>query len=356
MADNSWRRPRQADIARLAGVSQATVSYVVNGRTDGPAIPDQTRDRVLAAARELGYVANPSARSLAGGANRLIGVYTFESMFPMDHHDFYYPFLVGIEAEAEAQGYDLVLFTSATTADGRRSIFRGHTSRLGLADGCVLLGKNADRDELVQLRDDRYPFTYVGRREIPGGRISYVAADYAAATGRVVDHLVKLGHRRLAQLGPRTPGEYSADRDSGLREASARHGLDGTGLDCPIDDAGPGTDDVRRLLAAGATAFVVHEPAAALRVRAILGELGLRVPADCSLAVLNDPPGGIPEAADLTCFQIPRRGMGSRAVRLLLKQINDPRNAKPHTAVLRCTFVPGRTSGPAPAVSLKGMT
>ena len=88
MADNAWRRPRQADIARLAGVSQATVSYVLNGRTDRPVIPQQTQERVLAAARELGYVANPSARSLAGGSNRLIGVYTFESVFPIDHHDF----------------------------------------------------------------------------------------------------------------------------------------------------------------------------------------------------------------------------------------------------------------------------
>ncbi|GII91578.1 LacI family DNA-binding transcriptional regulator [Sinosporangium siamense] len=355
MSERNWRRPRQADIAKEAGVSQATVSYVISGRTDGPEIPEGTRARVLAAARRLGYVVNPVARNLAGGSTRLIGVYTFESVFPLDHHDFYHPFLVGIEAAAEAHGYDLVLFTSATGADGRRSIYRDNVNRLALTDGCVLIGKNADRDELARLRDDGFPFTYVGRREVPGDPIGYSAADYASATAEVVDHLADLGHRRVAYLGSTTPGEYTADRDTGFWEAARRHDLDTGGLLRPVGPEGLTPADVADLYERGATAFVVHDAAEALRVVDILGTLGLRVPYDCSVAALNDPPDGTAGAAELTCFHIPRREMGVEAVNLLMERLRQGPGAQPATTTLKCTFVAGRTSGPAPESRRKGI-
>lgn len=102
---NPGGRPRQADIAALAGVSQATVSLVINNRSGKyRQITEETRQRVWAAVAELGYVANPAARMLAGGRNGLLGVYTFESVFPLDPRDFYYPFLLGVEEEAERHG------------------------------------------------------------------------------------------------------------------------------------------------------------------------------------------------------------------------------------------------------------
>src|SRR5262245_48484111 len=113
MSRRPARRPTQADIARLAGVSQATVSVVLNGRDSDVRISPATRERVLTVIREWGYVANPSARSLAGGRNRIIGVHTFEPVFPTTSVDFYFPFLLGMEQEAADLGYDLLLFTSA---------------------------------------------------------------------------------------------------------------------------------------------------------------------------------------------------------------------------------------------------
>src|SRR4051794_26238265 len=112
MSDQPAPTPRQADVARLAGVSQATVSAVLNGTATDRRIAPATVARVEAAIAKLGYMPNMTARSLRGGHSGLLGVHTFESVFPVDRHDYYYPFLVGIESEAEAQGFDLVLFTS----------------------------------------------------------------------------------------------------------------------------------------------------------------------------------------------------------------------------------------------------
>ncbi len=117
------KRVRQTDVVRFGrrvagnrviGDQQADRRQRAYQRGDSP--------RVVTAVDELGYVADAAARSLAGGQNYLLGVFTFESIFPLQHRDFYYPFLVGIEEEAEQLGYDLLLFTSGGSVDGVRQI------------------------------------------------------------------------------------------------------------------------------------------------------------------------------------------------------------------------------------------
>jgi len=114
-------RPRLVDVAARAGVSTAIASTVLNKRGDSNmrASPE-TAERIRTAARELGYSPNPAAQRLALGRNRILGVFTFEPIFPLAQQDFYHPFLLGIEQEAEEQDYDLLLFTSART--GGRSV------------------------------------------------------------------------------------------------------------------------------------------------------------------------------------------------------------------------------------------
>ena len=179
------RRPTQSDIARAAGVSPAVVSLVINGRTDGKIrISERDPGRVRQAIRDLGYVPNLAARQLAGGRNRLIGVFTYEPVFPLGETNFYYPFLVGIEEQAEALGYDLLLFTRNDRGTGRRMIYRDGINALQVADGAVLLGTNEDRSELARILADGFPFVFAGRREINGVPLAYVGADYAAAAAR----------------------------------------------------------------------------------------------------------------------------------------------------------------------------
>ena len=143
MSDATSRRITQRDIARLAGVSQTTVSLVLNNRSsEETRIPEETRARVLSVIRETGYVADPVARRLADRHNRILGVFTYEPVFPSATADFYHPFLVGIEECAERLGCDLLLLTSVPVIDGRRRIYH-EDNRLRLADGCILLGRSS---------------------------------------------------------------------------------------------------------------------------------------------------------------------------------------------------------------------
>lgn len=342
------RRARQADIASLAGVSQATVSLILNGRDAGWQIALETRVRVLQAARQLGYVADPAARKLAGGSNRILGLYTFEAVFPVDQRDFYYPFLRGVEEEAANSGFDLLLFTSAGP-DGSREIYRDGVNRLLLADGCVLLGRHAPVAELTQLVKANFPFVFIGRRDIPGGGLTYVTSDYTGATADVVSHLAELGHRSMVYLGEGDAREPSIDRQRGFELGVERDNLDrqrNVVHRGPPDSVTP--ERLTAWLDEGVTAFCT-EIFLVDAFEAAADAVGKRAPHDFSLAVLGDRPGYMPAEDRRTRFSIPRREVGSAAVRLLLEILGSwPEREEPRQVLLPCSLIPGDTTGPPP--------
>ncbi|GAA3624368.1 LacI family DNA-binding transcriptional regulator [Lentzea roselyniae] len=327
------KRLTQQDIARMAGVSQATVSLVLNNRQDaGVRIAPETRARVLEVIRKTGYVANPIARRLHDHRNRILGVFTYEAVFPSTRADFYQPFLEGIEEQAEEAGCDLLLFTSAKAAGGRRRIF-SDDSRIRLADGCVLLGRSLDRDDLAQLLTEGIPFVSIGRRDDAGAPVPHVGADYPAAVRDLVDRAVALGHRRFAYVGAGTGAESSADRLRGFREAVAAHGVEGT----HVPFAGLG-----QLLDAGITAVLAEEVSDGAALVLAARERGLSVPGDLSVLALGAATRPAPRDVDLTGFTIPRREMGRRAVQALTEVLE--KGTTPQE-LLACRFVEGSTLG-----------
>jgi DNA-binding LacI/PurR family transcriptional regulator len=342
------RRPRIADVAKLAKVSPAVVSMVINNRTDstvrtGP----ETVKRVWAAISELGYVPNPVAQSLASGRNRILGVFTHEALFPVDQRSFYHPFLVGIEEEAEEQGYDMMLFTSTRHSDGTRRIYRDGVNRLQVADGAVLLGWAENREEIERLAAEGFPFTYVGRREIGDAAISYAAADYPGATAEVVEHLVELGHRRILYLSFQPEQEASVDRRRGFREAHQRLGLAIDEDFClSIKPSEISLGLLESWLAAGYSALVVENDILAEPLLRLAESAGMRVPESFSLAVLGDPLVYTEDTPNWTTYRLPRIEMGRHAARLLIAMLSAPQPQPPRHVVLPCTFVPGATSAP----------
>lgn len=341
------RRPRQIDVARQAGVSPATVSIVLNDRQDSTArVGAETRQRVLEAVAALGYVADPVAQSLAGGRNRLLGVFTYEALFPIRIQDFYYRFLVGIEEEAEALGYDLLLFTSSREADGQRTIYRQGINRLRLADGAVLLGVERDKSELIRLAGDGYPFVFVGRREVPDRQIAYVAADYATATAEIVAYMAAQGHRRIAYLGQPHRSESHMDRHAGYVAGCREAGLAvdaGLGWFGPPEAIDPSL--LQQLQRQGATAVLLEHDSAAHFLLQAAAALNLSVPGQLSIAILGDPLTEFETRPDITTFRIPRRRMGMQAVGLLVEMLERP-SAPLRRITLPCEFVPGVTVAP----------
>jgi LacI family transcriptional regulator len=305
------RRVTQQDIARMTGVSQTTVSMVLNEREDAARIAPETRERVLAAIRKTGYVADPIARRLAAQRNRFLGVFTYEPVFPAGLGDFYHPFLVGIEECAESIGCDLLLFTSAPVVDGRRRIFHSD-NRLRLADGCILLGRWLDPEELARLIAEGQPFVSVGRRDDAGGPVPYVGADYPAATAALVRRAVGLGHRRIAYVGEGAGAESHADRLRGFTSAAAEAGVGGVHV--RFTDAAAVLDE---LLNQEVTAIFVEEFADGAMLAEEAGRRALRVPDDLSFLALGDPTRPASTDLEFSGFRIPRREMGWQAVEVL---------------------------------------
>ncbi len=165
------------------------------------------------------------ARRLAERRNRILGVFTYEAVFPTASADFYHPFLLGIEECAEEMGCDLLLFTSAGAAGERRRIFN-EDSRVRLADARLLLGRTVDRDDLARLLAERIPFVSIGRRDDAGAPVPYVGADYPPAVRALVDRAAGLGHRRLAYVGTgagaESPGRPHARLPRGRRRGGGR--------------------------------------------------------------------------------------------------------------------------------------
>ncbi|MEJ8821182.1 LacI family DNA-binding transcriptional regulator [Variovorax humicola] len=340
----SNRRVTQLDIARLAGVSQATVSLVLNGTEYALArIPQETRERVQRIIRETRYVPDPIARRMAKGSNRILGVFTYEPAFPSAQADFFLPFLFGIEEEAQARGYDLLLLTGVGQG-AQRKIF-AEESRLRIADGCIVLGRAFDRDELQRLVAGDYPFVAIGRREDAGAPVPFVGADYATATGQLVQQARALGHTRLAYLGPTDTAESTADRWRGFRAAletdlrMALHMTDTAGTDAALMDA---------VLQSGATAVFCVELADAMRLEAAARARDLRLPQHLSVMALGSHLRAESSRTRFASFHIPREEMGRQATAMLVRRIEGGTGEPVQQALLPCEPIAGDTLGPAP--------
>jgi LacI family transcriptional regulator len=340
------KRATQADVARMAGVSQATVSLVLNAEPDR--VGAETRQRVLDAISKTGYSANPVAQRLARGRNQIVGVFTYEPVFPQGNGDFYHPFLVGIEREAERWGCDLLLFTSAPVENGRRRLSGKARAHLGVTDGCVLLGRTEDKQELMHLIDDGFPFVFVGRRELPGAAdLPYVGADYVRATLDVVGMFVEHGHERIGFVGELSDRESIIDRLTGYRTAMREAGLRPTSFD-PAELTPAEIVDV--VVENHLTGLVLAEAYRAGSIRAAAATRGLDVPGDLSIAVLGQPDVPVDPGADeagagiaWSGFRIPREEMGEQALSLLIELIEDPSGTTDRHRLLPCVVEPGTT-------------
>lgn len=335
------KRLTQHDIAKLAGVSQATVSLVLNGAPTALArIPKETRERVQHVIRTTGYVADPIARRMAKGLNRILGVFTYEPAFPSEQADFFTPFLLGIEEEAQAQNYDLLLLTGAGFGRERKIFADGN--RLRIADGCLVLGREFDRVELKRLVSGDYPFVAIGRREDAGGPVPYVGGDYASGTRALVEKARALGHDRLAFIGPSGSAESVVDRWRGFSGAI----IGSAELVLHVDEVGRGAaDTLDAIVASGATAVFFVELADAVRVEAAARERSLSIPGDFSAVVLGSHVRAERSHVQFTSFNIPREEMGRQATAMLVRRIEDA--APIEQILLTCDPVEGQTLGRA---------
>lgn len=327
------------EVARLAGVSVTTASKAVNGRTK---ISEATRERVLAAARQLDYHPNPLARSLHSGRSGTVGVVLVSTSM----HRFAVPLLLGIEAGLAE--IDLSLTLSDARGDEARVQELARTLRHRKVDGLIVVGDNNAVTPAVDA--GRVPVVYVHGCTARVEDVAHAPDDRGGAA-LAVDHLVATGRRRVAHLaGPR--GTRAADeRAGGVAEALARHGLELT----TSARYGPwsqrwGRAATAELLAEqpGLDAIVCGSDQIATGALAALEAVGRRVPDDVAvtghdnlpiLAQESDPP--------LTSVDMNLEELGATAARRLFEIID---GRPQHGLVLQpATLVVRGSTGGAPA-------
>lgn len=312
----------------------------MNGKSgQGIPISEDTRQRVLEAAAQLGYTANPVAQMLARGQNNLIGVFTYESTFPSMQADVFFPYLLGIQEEAGRQGYDVLLFTHSQPG-GVKEIYEKGANALRLADGSVLLGVHPDYQELQRLLDEGYPFVFIGRRSLSGYDLDWVVNDYAAGSEIATRHLLDLGHRRIGLIQGNPEFIHSQDMRRGSQTAVAQ--FEGAQLfevrsDMLIPDALSRVIETHRL-----TALISTDRGDFDQMMFSLSQLGVHVPGDISVITLDpiDRDGGMHGA---TCLWLDRHTVGIEAVRLLIARLANPDKPAQHILV-PCSFMAGKTT------------
>jgi DNA-binding LacI/PurR family transcriptional regulator len=272
------KRPTLADVAARAGVSTALASIVMREAKGAGAA---TRERVLQAAREIGYRPDARARLLRSRRSRLLGV-----QFDL-RHPFHADLVEGVYAAADAADYQIALSAVAARRTERRAV------ETLLADRCealILLGPQAPAARLAELAR-QLPVVSVARRlrsSAAGPEVVRTADDEGAR--QAVDHLVGLGHRDVVHIdGGRAPG--AADRRRGYRAAMNRHGL---GAHVRVLPGGPteeeGAAAARALTATGSrpTAVLAFNDRCATGLLDTFLRAGVTVPGDVSVVGFDD--------------------------------------------------------------------
>ncbi|MEU8435951.1 LacI family DNA-binding transcriptional regulator [Streptomyces sp. NPDC029216] len=319
-----------AEVAARAGVSPATVSRVLNG---GYPVAGVTRTRVERAVEELGYVANGPARALAAATSDLVGILVH------DIADAYFGILTGSLQHAldptgggGARRLAVVCNTQGAPASETACLTLLEGQRAG---GVVLTG-GADEDpehtaaltaRVARMAGAGTPVVLCGRPPLPvppALPVATVMFDDRGGAFRLAEHLLTLGHRRIAYVaGP--PGlSTTRERLAGHREALRRHdpALPAACAELTVHAGfarAAGYDATRELLRRGKpfTAVAAADDTAAVGVAAALREAGLRIPEDVSVTGFDDLPFSQDTAPALTTVRVPLREAGVLAAQLV---------------------------------------
>jgi DNA-binding LacI/PurR family transcriptional regulator len=306
--------PTINDVARAAGVSPSTVSYVLSGRRP---ISAPTRARVQAAIAELGFHPHAGARALASSRTNVLAL-----VVPL-RADVNVPvimqFATAVVTAARTYNHDVLLLTKDEGTAGLERV-----ANSTMVDALIVMDVEKDDVRLPALRRLKQPSVLIGLPGDPGG-IACVDLDFAAAARESLRHLARHGHRRVALIGP-SPAVYR--RGTGYAErflAGFAAEAAALGLATVTHPCEPGRDGVLACLAGveaelpGTTALVVHNEEA---LRPLLDHLGGRVPAELSVVAVCPRDVALAMPLPLTSVDIPTHEVGGLAVETAMRLLD----------------------------------
>ena len=312
--------PTIRDVAQRAAVHPGTASRALNEATRALVKPE-TAERVRAAAVALGYRPNYLARSFKTRKTYSVGV-----VFPDINNPLFPPIVRGVEDRLSTSGYFALLANTENDLEREKRVLDGMLGRK--IDGLILATARRRDPVLVELARHGTAMVLVNR-VVEDHAFSSVSADDRAGIGMVIEHLVGLGHRRIAHVGgpqslstgyQRYRGFVSSMSNSGLKlekglVAFASQFSIAEGIRCA-------TEVLSR--PAPPSAIVAANDMLALGCYTALDRLGLRCPDDVSVAGFNDMPFIDRFRPPLTSVHIPHYDLGTHAADLLLERVTQP--------------------------------
>ena len=320
-----------SDVARAAGVSRATVSRVVNGLST---VDATIAARVRATIQALNYTPSGTARSLSLGVTNTVGMVVPDLGNPMFHE-----VLKGFHRAAAADGYRVLVADSQENAHEEAALAHDARKR---CDAVVLCAPRMSGEELAGVLAATSPSVVINRADTPGAAPS-VTVDYESGIRAVAQHLVSLGHRRIAFLAGPPASASNAARIAGL-EAFLRDRPDVELVRIPcgssMDDGYQSWPSVE---AAAVTAVLAFNDLVALGLIGRLHESGVRVPEDLSVAGFDDVPFGRFSVPALTTVSVDQSGVGATAWRQLHARITGRESRE--TTVFRPELIVRQSTG-----------
>lgn len=331
--------PTIADVARLAGVHKATASRALNPRT-ADLVNTKTARRVVLAAKRLRYQPNSLARSLRTSQSSTVGVLIPDLTNPL------FPLVVrGIEDALGAHEYTALLANTDDDPERTQARFDALLSRK--VDGFLIATAWRDDPLLARAAEQGITAVLVNRTtDVP--LFPAVTGDDQAGVAMAVEHLVQLGHRRIAHLSGPTVVSTGFVRAQAFRHAMAAHALPDLIVECAAYTEHAGAAAAHSLVDdhPDVTAILAGNDMIALGVLALLAERGLTCPGDVSLIGFNDMRFVDKLTPPLTTVHVPHHRLGTEAAQLLLDQLANPDGAPKTVSLPLQLVVRGSTGRP----------
>lgn len=328
-----------ADVARAAGVSKATASRALTG---SGYVSDATRRRVLEAAASLDYVASTAAVSLATGRTQNIGV-----IMPYVSRWFFAEVLEGIQDALLRHGYDLTLYDARPGTEGRTRVFEDFLARKRF-DGLIAVGLEPDDHELERLIAIGRPVVSVVG-DSPD--TSVVALDDLHASRRATEHLLGLGHTRIAFLGGGGPFWAHVDhvRMRGYEATMAEAGLEPSHVFSPVTMPGGYAAAVDLLGDVRGRPTAIVGTCDEVAIGAIIAARRLGLPVPSSLSVVGIDNHEYAQMFSLTTLEQSPHAQGAQAAEILLRQLREP-DAPVVELKLQAKLIVRNSTAPPPGV------
>ncbi len=345
------KSPTQTDVAHLAGVSRATVSYVLSGRTGGSiATAEDTRRRIIQAAASLGYEPNAAARSLRLSESKTIGL-----LVPDTGNPYYWSLLQGAETEAHSCGYDILLVNTALDPIREREAVRAVLRRR--VDGLLIILAFHDRvaEEVRNVIGRRNAVVLIGDAATIDTNVDSVRSDHAGGGVQMMAHLLALGHRRIGFVFGVAGPPLGQERLTAYRHALRSVGVWDTDelverCGVTIEEGHRATQRLLDRLPRPTSILVINDLLAMGALRAA-HERGLRIPEDVSVAGFDDIAMSSYVNPPLTTVCVHAEKVGRTAMRLCLDRMRDPEHPI-QSVCLPAELVCRGSTGPAPTAMM----